>query len=342
MMVIINDILDISKIETGKLRIEFADFDLRAMVDQACAPAQLEARAKGLELDVRIAPDLPEHVRGDGARIRQVLLNLVYNAVKFTDSGSVSVDVGRAAADGIDLVRFAVVDTGIGIDPAVLERMFEPFMQADASMTREYGGNGLGLAIAKDLVERMGGTIAAESEPGAGSTFRFELPLPAAAAPALPPASEPAQRLAAAAEDPAVAPVVLVAEDNQVNREIVVRVLERCGYRAHAVGDGREVLDALADHRYDAVLMDCQLPGLDGYQATARLREREREGHRTPVIAMTAHAMAGDRERCLAAGMDDCITKPIRSEALADVLARWLAADGHAGAGARTPLQAGV
>jgi signal transduction histidine kinase len=170
MMAIINDILDISKIETGKVRIEIADFDLRGAVEHALAPADLEARAKGLRLDLRIAPDVPRRVRGDGARVRQVLLNLVYNAVKFTERGSVEVRVARALpADG-DRLRFEVIDTGIGIDPLILDRMFEAFMQADVSTTREYGGNGLGLAIAKELVERMAGTIGAESAPASGST----------------------------------------------------------------------------------------------------------------------------------------------------------------------------
>jgi CheY-like chemotaxis protein len=202
--------------------------------------------------------------------------------------------------------------------------MFQPFVQADVSTTREYGGNGLGLAIAKELVELMNGTIGADSEPGRGSTFWFEIPLPAVAV-------EP-QRGGArvvhlserrGAPDPAL---VLVVEDSPVNRLVAVRVLERCGFRAHVVNDGREALQALSTQRYDAVLMDCQMPDIDGYEATKELRRREGGDRHTPVIAMTAHAMTGDRERCLEAGMDDYIAKPVRAQTLNDVLRRWIAA----------------
>ena len=321
MMTIINDILDISKIETGKLKIEIADFDLHDAIERACTPADLEARAKGLQLELKIEPQLPRRVSGDSARIRQVLLNLVYNAVKFTERGSVTVHVDRAVPGDGGRVRFEIVDTGIGIDPLVLDRMFEPFMQADGSTTREYGGNGLGLAIAKELVERMDGTIGAESQPGRGSTFWFELPLPQATEAVVASVDEAAQGFAPPEGSP-VAPLILVAEDNPVNCEAAIRVLERCGYHADAVNDGREALDALATRHYAAVLMDCQMPGMDGYQTTKELRQREHGGEHTPVIAMTAHAMDGDRERCLQAGMDDYITKPIRAEALIDILAR--------------------
>ena len=344
MMTIINDILDISKIETGKVTLDITNFDLRDAIEQACAHADLKAQAKGLQLDLQIAPGLPRRVRGDGARIRQVLLNLVYNAVKFTEHGSVAVHVDRAVPSDSGGVRFEVIDTGIGIDPLVLDRMFEPFMQADVSMTREYGGNGLGLAIAKKLVERMDGTIGAESKPGRGSTFWFELPLPHAVETVVPSVRDTA-RAAAPPEGSPVTPLILVAEDNAVNREIAMRMLERCGYHAHTVNDGREALDALATRHYDAVLMDCQMPGIDGYQATRELRQRENGSRRTPVIAMTAHAMTGDRERCLQAGMDDYITKPIRPEALTDIVARWTTPDVAAagpGEAGREPVQAVV
>jgi CheY-like chemotaxis protein len=201
--------------------------------------------------------------------------------------------------------------------------MFEPFTQADTSMTRRYGGNGLGLAIAKQLVELMGGTIDARSEPGAGSRFWFELSLPKAPASigqatAAPPAARAAGPNGA---------LILVVEDSPVNRVVAVSVLERCGYHVHVVNDGREALQALSMQRYDAVLMDCQMPDIDGYQATEELRRRERKGtYHTPVIAMTAHAMIGDRERCLAAGMDDYVSKPVRSQVLAEVLKRWIPA----------------
>ena len=303
MLAIINDILDISKIETGRIELEIAEFDLRDTIERACVPAGLEAQAKGLALEIAIHPSVPRWVRGDAARVRQVLMNLVSNAVKFTADGSVVVTVARATGEGSDVVRFEVVDTGIGIDPGNVARMFEPFIQADVSTTRRYGGNGLGLAIAKDLVEIMDGTIGAESEPGRGSLFWFALPLPDAAVGGARTARE---RVAAEARlNGSNSPLVLVAEDSPVNRLVTVRVLERAGFRVHVVNDGREALEALSSQRYDAVLMDCQMPNVDGYEATRELRRREGVGAHTPVIAITAHAMTDDRERCLAAGMDD-------------------------------------
>jgi signal transduction histidine kinase/CheY-like chemotaxis protein len=335
MLAVINDILDISKIETGRVDLDPVDFDLRETVERACVVASLEATAKGLTLDIDIDRNVPQAVRGDRARVRQVLMNVVGNAAKFTSEGSVSVRVGRAKS-GRERVRFEVVDTGIGIEPAMLDRMFEPFMQADGSTTRRYGGNGLGLAIAKELVELMGGMIGADSVLGVGSSFWFELPLPALVTGT---AREPRERATperrqSGAEPRADRPDsegahVLVVEDSPVNRLVAMHVLERCGFRAHVVNDGREALQALSTQRYDAVLMDCQMPNIDGYAATRELRRREGGGRHTPVIAMTAHAMTGDRERCLAAGMDDYVTKPVRSQALVEVLRRWIDGDGE-------------
>jgi signal transduction histidine kinase/FixJ family two-component response regulator len=322
MIGIINDILDISKIEGGRVEVAVAEFDLHEAVEVACAPATLDAQNKKIELGIHVARDVPALVRGDGARVRQVLSNVVANAVKFTPAGSVTVRVGRAPSRPGDRIRFEVADTGIGIDPEVIDKMFEPFMQADVSMTRVYGGNGLGLAISKELVELMGGTIGAESEPGRGSVFWFELPLPEIAG-----AAAPRERTLPASERTATAasPLVLVVEDSPVNRLVAVHVLERCGFRSHVVNDGREALGALSTQRYDAVLMDCQMPDIDGYEATRELRRREAgRARHTPVIAMTAHAMAGDREKCLDAGMDDYIAKPVRSQTLVDVLRRWI------------------
>ena len=322
MLRIINDILDIAKIETGKVELDTDDFDLHDTIEQACVPAQLEASAKGLPVTLDLAADLPRHVRGDAARVRQVLMNLASNAVKFTHEGSVNVNAARSGTSA-NAVRFEVTDTGIGVEPSTLDRMFEPFMQADVSMTRQYGGNGLGLSIAKELVERMGGTIGAHTELGKGSTFWVELPFEQAAEPRIMQVRARDAHLAPRPM-PLEAPLVLVVEDSPINRVVAMGVLEREGYRAHAVNDGHEALDALQTTRYDAVLMDCQMPGLDGYQATRQLRQRENDSRHTPVIAMTAHAMTGDREKCLAAGMDDYITKPVRAQTLTETLQRWI------------------
>jgi signal transduction histidine kinase/ActR/RegA family two-component response regulator len=405
MLAIINDILDISTIETGRLELDRVDFDLRDAIEQACAPAAIEAAAKGIELTIEVGTEVPRRVSADGSRLRQVLMNLVSNAVKFTTVGSVAVRLSALVGQGPDGVRFEVADTGIGIDPEQLERMFEPFTQADVSTTRVYGGNGLGLAIAKELVELMGGAIGAESTPGLGSRFWFELALPPVpdsvvatpddavtqtaadaqntgglggdatawtAAPAntvvvqkVPagppdavavqpaaerdndssPATAPERSHDAGEEAPSndggrslEAPIVLVVEDSAVNRTVAGHVLERAGFRAHLVDDALQALDALDVQTFDAILMDCQMPGMDGYEATRELRRREGAGERrTPVIAMTAHAMAGDRERCLQAGMDDYIAKPVRSQVLVEVLQRWLPDGRNAGGGSTRP-----
>jgi len=250
---------------------------------------------------------------------------MVGNAVKFTSHGSVAVRARRREGGG-DHVLLEVIDSGIGVDPERLEQMFQPFVQADVSTTREYGGNGLGLAIAKELVELMGGTIGASSELGRGSTFWVELSLPEVATTQTVPVmgrGERVVRLSERRSNPDAA-LVLVVEDSPVNRLVAMHVLERLGFRAHVVNDGREALQALSTQRYDAVLMDCQMPDIDGYEATRELRRREDGGQHTPVIAMTAHAMTGDRERCLDAGMDDYIAKPVRSQTLGEVLGRWI------------------
>jgi two-component system, sensor histidine kinase and response regulator len=464
---IINDILDFSKIEAGRVEIEQVDMDLGLVVEGVAGLLGDVASGKGIELIGFCEPDVPRAVRGDPVRLRQVLLNLVSNAVKFTSDGEVVLRVRRLdeTPDAINL-RFEVRDTGIGIAREDQQRLFEPFSQADASTTRRFGGTGLGLAITKELVEMMGGTLEVESEVDAGSTFSFALTLPkqAGAGPTFPvqelgslrvlvvddnatnrlilrqqlrswgmePAeaanglaalealrgaagagqafdlvildyhmpgmdgldlaaqivadasiararlfllSSSAQRLGREAArshglsgsltkpvrqselfnlllsginaDGALlieetearprpraraprmdgAPVLLV-EDNSMNQLVASRILDKLGYRVDIAGNGREALAALAERAYAAVLMDCQMPEMDGYDATRELRRREGDGdgadRRTPVIAMTAAAMDGDREACLAAGMDDYITKPVRSDAIAGVLSRWI------------------
>jgi CheY-like chemotaxis protein len=236
----------------------------------------------------------------------------------------VRVGTTQPAAETIAL-HVEVSDTGIGIDPGQLQRMFEPFTQADVSTTRVYGGTGLGLAIAREMIEMMGGTIDARSAPGQGSTFWFDVELEApAAAEALSESSAEARR--ASASPRLDSPLVLLAEDSPVNQIVARRALERCGCSVEVVGTGTEALRALAAGHYDAVLMDCQMPEMDGYEATREFRRREEASARTPVIAMTAHAMTGDRERCLDAGMDDYITKPVRHADLESTLRRWLGA----------------
>jgi PAS domain S-box-containing protein len=446
MVDIINDILDFSKIEAGKLDIEQREFDLRPLVEGVLGSFALRASEKGLELVSDLAPDLPPVVRGDRLRVRQVLSNLVVNALKFTKEGDVIV---RARVDGRSLC-FEVEDTGIGIHPADCARLFEPFEQADASTTRIYGGSGLGLAICTQLVDLMGGEIGVTSQLGRGSVFWFTVPHEAGAAqpdvgpepappvagmralvvsghyaqrgavlgllraagvdavgvadglPALgllrgerpfdvvvvdvdagsmsqaellsairrdvslqgvralaltPPGrttdtgahlfdgwvTKPPRRstllealIAGAGDhDPSaepgatVAPAaagagcrVLIVEDNEVNQRVAAALVERLGYVASVVGDGIAALEALDRHPYDVVLMDCQMPRMDGYEATTEIRRREGD-HHTPIIAMTASAMASERDRCLAVGMDDHLPKPIRRDALEAVLTRW-------------------
>ena len=465
---VVNDILDFSKIEANRVDLELVDFDLCSAVEEVADLLAEPAYAKGLELATLVEPDVPVAVRGDPGRLRQVLVNLVGNAVKFTDSGEVMVrarleeEAGESA-----LVRFEVSDTGIGISPADQGRLFQSFSQADAATTRKHGGTGLGLAISKRLAELMGGTIGVESQPGQGSTFWFTarlgrgvdqrlraptapsgLPglrvlvvgedvmsraaliaaldsqgtsaataeggrqalavLHAAAEAGTPfdvvildhdlPDMEGVQLARAISEDPLLAgtrlvlltpprmrgdddrgggrapvqafltkPVrrssldrllatvvsrpsppamatsgsdavgeegargrsrVLVAEDNVVNQKVAARTLEKLGYRVDVVANGAEAVEAVARVPYAAVLMDCQMPEMDGYQATRAIRELEEPRSRTPIIAMTAGAMKGDQGRCLAAGMDDYLAKPVKPEELGAVLDRWSAGPG--------------
>jgi signal transduction histidine kinase/CheY-like chemotaxis protein len=470
LLTIINDILDFSKIEAGKLHFETLDFDLRGAVEPTIELLAERAQAKGLELAALVHSDVPAQLRGDPGRLRQVLTNLVSNAVKFTEQGEVVVRATKEdETDSHVRIRFAVTDTGIGISEAAQARLFQAFAQADGSTTRKYGGTGLGLAISKQLVELMGGEIGVESVPGKGSTFwftaRFRKQSHAAKAVAVPHAkieglrvlivddnatsrrilihqtaswkmipseSEDGNRalelLRAAAQhvpydivlmdmhmpgmagfelartikaDPSIAAVplvlmpsfgqrgdaqvareigiaaylpkpvrqsqlfnclvtvldrsgvvstqsnaptptklvtrhtlkehetvarklILVAEDHIVNQKLAARQLEKLGYRADVVANGLEAVEALTRIPYDLVLMDCQMPEMGGYEATAAIRRREGQSKHTPIIAMTASTMEGDRERCLAAGMDDYISKPVDPEELRAKLAHWL------------------
>ncbi len=471
LLTVINDVLDYSKIEAGHLSFETLNFDPRHVVEGTAELLAEQAQAKGIELAALIRADVPAHLRGDPGRLRQVLLNLVGNAVKFTERGEVFINVSREEeSDSFVTLRFTVNDTGIGIAEAGIARLFQAFVQADGSTTRKYGGTGLGLAISKQLVEMMGGQISVESTLGRGSTFWFTVRLEKQPAGALPTTmtganlrglrilivddnatnrrvmlqqtadlwgmraeeAEGAERalelLRAAARggepyaaavldfqmpgmdgfqlaraikaDPHIADVplvlmtsfsrrehgraapdngisaylakpvrqsqlfdcltlvmselatpkppvarnklltfhtheekkrharvrILIAEDNPVNQKLTRRQVEKLGFEVEVVSNGRHAIDALARRTYSAVLMDCQMPEMDGYEATTELRRREGSGKRTPVIAVTANAMQGDRERCLEAGMDDYIAKPIRKDELATALKRWISA----------------
>jgi len=329
LLLVVSDILDFSKMEAGKVELEASSFSLRETVADACAMLLVVARGKGVALSTEIDPALPAWLLGDGARVRQVLINLISNAVKFTESGQVIVRAGAIASADPTRVRVEVADTGIGIDALTLDRLFQPFTQADNSTARKYGGTGLGLTISAQLIEAMGGTIGAASEPGQGSTFWFELGLPLADPTVAPAKAHPA-RVPPIAGDGAT-PLVLVADDNPVNQILAVRMLEKLGYRVELVSNGREALAAAAQTSYAAVLMDCQMPEMDGYEASRQIRRHERGAEHLPIIAVTAHSMPGDREKCFAAGMDDYISKPIRSQQLSEALARAISSQASTG-----------
>jgi signal transduction histidine kinase/CheY-like chemotaxis protein/HPt (histidine-containing phosphotransfer) domain-containing protein len=335
LLVIINDILDFSKIEAGRMEVENAEFDLRTVLDESSELVAASAAMKGLRFSLTVDSDVPPHVIGDSGRLRQVLLNLLSNAVKFTESGTVHLAVSRQAGqDNASILRFMVSDTGIGLSPQQQSGLFQAFSQADRSTTRRFGGTGLGLSIAKHLVELMGGTIGVLSQIGQGTTFWFNVCLPAATAPA---ASLPAPDDNAGVRNLFAGrrARVLVADDVVTNQQVAVGILQQLGLRADAVANGAEALAALAALPYDLVLMDVQMPLMDGLEAARQIRLLESgntrgspglslNGRRLPIIALTAGAMEGDRENCLRAGMDDFVPKPVMPRALAQVLAKWL------------------
>jgi PAS domain S-box-containing protein len=347
LLTLIDDILDLSKIETGKMVLENASFNLSHIVEDVARLLSLQAHAKELRLDVRVSPKIPRLLRGDAHRLRQVLTNLAANAVKFTERGAVTLHATlESARPSGATVRFSVADTGIGISQEQIPGLFSPFVQADASTTRRYGGTGLGLTISKQLVERMGGAIGVESRPGEGSTFWFTATFEHAAAVEPEPRTgrttvpddSGLRRAGPDVSDPGAISIpspqgssgelrsrhderILVAEDNFTNREVILAQLRKLGYIAHAVSNGAEAVDTVQHGGYDLVLMDCAMPVMDGYEATHRIRQSEHA--RIPIIALTASAMAPDRERCLVAGMDDYLAKPVELPRLEKTLARW-------------------
>jgi CheY-like chemotaxis protein len=324
LLTILNDILDYSKLEAGRIELEVAPFELRECVNDALDLFAANARGKNIHLDSTIAARVPDWVAGDATRLRQILANLLGNAIKFTDAGEVKVSLDAEPPDATtsnQRLTFAVSDTGIGIPPEGMERLFKSFSQVDASMTRRFGGTGLGLAISKRLAELMGGTIWVESQPGRGSTFYFTVLVEPRAAP-----KRAVPRSSSAEVDATLGqrcPLrVLVAEDNPVNQRVATLMLQRLGYRATTVGNGLEALAALDLADYDAILMDVEMPEIDGCEATRRIRAKRQTPARPWIIALTAGAMPEDRARALAAGMNDFLTKPVRTDALGVALAR--------------------
>ena len=299
---IINDILDLSKIEAGRLEVSASDFALRSTVADIVASFRERAGRKAIDLDSFIDDGVPDVLRGDMVRLRQVLTNLAGNAIKFTERGRVAIEVAPAPRQdkGKHWLRVSVRDTGIGIAPEDQSLIFDAFAQADASRSRKYGGTGLGLTISRQLIELMGGTLGLESAPGAGSTFRFDLPFETGGQ-----VDEPAARRAN--ELPRLRGHVRVAEDNEVNREVARATLESFGLQVSVADDGLEVLKAVSEKNFDLILMDCQMPHLEGIEATQRIRASEKAGkggsrRRLPIVAVTANAIEGDRERFIAAG----------------------------------------
>ncbi len=318
---ILNDILGMARLESGRVVLESAPFELPETVRSVIQSLHPLAQQKQLALQLDIPNECPRWVVGDALRLRQILFNLIGNAIKFTHEGGVMLRLHVAPASQPEQprrVRFEVCDTGIGILPERLTAIFEPFEQADGSSTRQYGGTGLGLAICKRLVEVMGGQIGVQSAPSKGSTFWFELDFTPAT-----PQSEPLVESTESRHNGQLSGLrVLVAEDNLVNQKVVARQLERWGVPYRLAANGREALEWLAQEPFDLILMDCQMPEMDGFEATRRIRAQDATAH-IPIIALTANALPEDREACLQAGMDDYLLKPLKPEALRAVLKRW-------------------
>lgn len=326
---ILNDILDYSKIEAGKLTLDPVQFGLRELVNSTVKTMAIPALKKNLRVTSTVMPDVPAELVGDSLRLRQVLLNLIGNAIKFTERGEVEVKIEREYEDaGETVLRFSVRDTGIGIPPEKQKKLFHAFEQADSSTTRQYGGTGLGLAISRRIVELMGGSISLQSEPGQGSTFYFTIKF----RPAAMDGNLPSDHSVTIVHSPLKAiPAetdrllrILVADDSPINQRLATVMLNKMGHYVSIASSGLEAVAKWHSRPFDLILMDVQMPEMDGLEATRRIRADE-ASHAThiPIIAMTAHAMSGDRERCLEAGMDDYITKPVTFKTLADAIHRY-------------------
>jgi signal transduction histidine kinase/CheY-like chemotaxis protein len=322
---ILNDILDLSKIESGRMQLEAVPFSIRTHLRDCVRPHQVRAQQNSVELRLRIDERMPEMTEGDPLRLRQILNNLLSNAVKFTGAGHIDVQVsfepGESPSAG--MVEISVRDTGAGIPNDKLAQIFEKFTQADGSISRRFGGSGLGLAITKHLVDLFQGTLCVTSELSKGSEFIVRLPMKIAATAQMPAAVGPTP--VTAAVDPANA-LILIVEDNIVNQKVIKGLLQRKGYRMETAADGSQALAMLEHYAFDAILMDVQMPVMDGLEATRRIRALER-WRAIPIVAMTAHAMRGDQERCLAAGMDAYLSKPVNSADLFRILESYLGAE---------------
>lgn len=331
LMTVVNDLLEFSRIESGELRLERIPFSLRALLDEAAALLSLEAARKQLRIRSELSPGLPDQLIGDPARLRQVLVNLLANAIKFSAAGEIVIGVqSHAGKAGENALHFSVADQGPGISPEAGRALFAPFHQADPSTWREHGGSGLGLSIVARLVELMDGRVWLESQPGHGSTFHFTASF-ASQAPALPP-DQPgrgqassgalAATLAASEGERSRSYDFLLIDDNAMNRQFCEILLQRAGHRVLSFGEAAEALPLLAFWRPDAVLMDLDMPGMDGFSASAAIRDEERQRHarRLPIIALSAHIDADIEQRCREAGMDGCIAKPVDPAAVAALL----------------------
>jgi signal transduction histidine kinase/DNA-binding NarL/FixJ family response regulator len=327
LMSVLNDILDFSKIEAGKMELREENCRVRALMDEVTELFAARAELRGVRMVSKVENDVPTLVEADTERVRQVLSNLVGNAVKFTERGTITVRASVVEQKGqVFQLRFEVTDTGIGIEPALQGKLFEAFSQVDGSLTRKHGGTGLGLAICKQLVGLMKGRMGVTSEAGVGSTFWFVLPmrrLESTGSLELPRASNGRPLAAPASARSGATRKLLVAEDNPINQEVIREVLNDLGYEADIVDNGLEALNALEQEAYPVVLMDCQMPELDGYGAAREIRRREGGARHVALIAVTAHAFEGERQKALAAGMDDYVTKPISAPLLDEVIQRW-------------------
>jgi signal transduction histidine kinase/CheY-like chemotaxis protein len=349
LVAIINDVLDFSKIDAGKLTLECIEVNPRNLIEEVAALFTAQARAKGLQLTWAVHDDVPALLGGDPTRLRQILINLIGNAVKFTERGEVFVgaECGAGASEGrMATLQMVVRDTGIGIAPEAQKKLFQAFTQADSSTTRKYGGTGLGLAITKRLVDAMGGSIKVVSGPQQGTSFRLSIPMEVRARVAVAPLRRDsperlggpspdagdAQRRDGAVRTTHPGARVLIVEDNEVNQKVALRVLRTFGIEAQLAADGAQAVTMARQQPFDLIFMDCQMPVLDGFEATRAIRAFSR----VRIVAMTANALTGDRERCLEAGMDDYLTKPLRRDLLAAMLERWLPSEGEARGSARS------